>query len=201
MAHELPPLPYAYDALEPHIDKETMRLHHNIHHQGYVNGLNAAEAKLKEARQSGDFALVKHWEREIAFHGSGHFLHKLFWPTMSPNGGGAPSGDLARAIGRDFGSYDAFAAQFKAASGAVEGSGWGILAYQTVTDSLTILGVEKHQDLTQFGCLPLLALDVWEHAYYLRYQNRRPEYVKAFFEVIHWEEVARRYDQARAAHS
>ncbi|HSR67696.1 MAG TPA: superoxide dismutase [Acidobacteriota bacterium] len=199
MAHELPPLPYAYDALEPHIDEATMRLHHDIHHKGYVTGLNNAEAKLKEARRSGDYGLAKHWQREVAFHGSGHFLHKLFWPTMSPDGGGRPSGDLAAAIERDFGSYDAFEAQFKAVSGAVEGSGWGILAYQTQSGQLTILSVEKHQNLNQFGCLPLLVLDVWEHAYYLKYQNKRAAYVDAFFNVIDWDFVARQYAKAQKA--
>ena len=199
MPHELPPLPYDYDALEPHIDEATMRLHHDKHHAAYVAGLNNAEAKLEAARQSGDFALVKHWEREVAFHGSGHFMHKLFWPTMSPNGGGEPSGDLAGAIERDFGSYEAFKNHYVANATAVEGSGWGVLAYQTMSGQLVILGVEKHQDLTQFGCLPLLVLDVWEHAYYLKYQNRRPDYVKAFFNVIDWNFVAQQYAKAKAA--
>ncbi|MGH9338782.1 MAG: superoxide dismutase [Acidobacteriota bacterium] len=192
MPHQLPPLPYDYNALEPHIDEQTMRLHHDKHHQSYVDGLNKAEQKLQEARQNGDFTLVKHWEREIAFHGSGHFLHSIFWPNMSPKGGGEPSGELAAAIKRDFGSFDAFKNHFQAAAGAVEGSGWAILAHQTLSGQLTILGVEKHQNLNQFGCVPLLVLDVWEHAYYLKYQNKRPDYVKAFFNVINWSDVAKR---------
>ncbi len=199
MAHELPPLPYDYNALEPHIDEATMRLHHDKHHQAYVDGLNKAEAKLAEARQSGDFGLVKHWEREVAFHGSGHFLHCIFWPNMSPDGGGEPEGELAAAINRDFGGFAQFKSHFQANAVQVEGSGWGILAYQTLSDRLVILNVEKHQNLTQFGCLPLLALDVWEHAYYLNYQNRRPAYVEAFFNVINWKDVALRYSQARGA--
>ena len=198
MAHELPPLPYGYDDLEPHIDGQTMRLHHDIHHNAYVTGLNNAEAKLAAARESGDYGLTKHWEREIAFHGSGHFLHSIFWPNMSPNGGGEPKGDLLKAIQDDFGSFDAFKAHFSAASAQAEGSGWGILAYQTLSGSLTILGVEKHQDLTQFGCLPLLVLDVWEHAYYLKYQNKRPAYIAAFFNVINWGDVAQRNQKARS---
>ena len=113
--------------LEPHIDEQTMRLHHDIHHAGYVKGLNNAEAKLAEARQSGDFGLVKHWERELAFHGAGHFLHCIFWENMSPNGGGQPSGALMDAINARFGSFEAFMKQFKAAGGAVEGSGWVLL--------------------------------------------------------------------------
>ncbi|RPI22442.1 MAG: superoxide dismutase [Acidobacteria bacterium] len=199
MAHTLPPLPYEYNALEPHIDEQTMRLHHDKHHQSYVDGLNKAEQKLAEARTNGDFALVKHWEREVAFHGSGHMLHSIFWPNMTPKGGGQPGGELAQAIKQQFGSYDGFKNHFQAAATAVEGSGWGILAYQTLTDQLVILGVEKHQNMNEFGCLPLLVLDVWEHAYYLKYQNRRADYVKAFFNVINWADVENRYRTARSA--
>ena len=200
MAHELPPLPYAYDALEPYIDEQTMRLHHDIHHEGYVKGLNNAEAKLAEARASGDFALVKHWSREAAFHGSGHLLHSIFWPNMiaASEAKSAPEGPLAEAIDSAFGSFEAFKAQFIAAAIAVEGSGWGILAYRPADDTLVILTAEKHQNLTQWGVIPLLVLDVWEHAYYLKYQNRRGEYVKNFFNIIAWDDVAARYDEARS---
>jgi Fe-Mn family superoxide dismutase len=200
MAHELPPLPYPYDALEPYIDEQTMRLHHDIHHAGYVKGLNTAEEKLAEARKAGDFALVKHWSREAAFHGSGHLLHSIFWPNMiaASKAKAAPDGALGLAIDRDFGSFEAFRAQFEAAANAVEGSGWGILAYRPADDSLVILQAEKHQNLTQWGVVPLLVLDVWEHAYYLKYQNRRGEYVKNFFNIINWDDVAKRYDKARA---
>jgi Fe-Mn family superoxide dismutase len=143
---------------------------------------------------------VKHWEREAAFHGSGHFLHSIFWPNMAPagkGGGGEPTGALAEAIKRDFGSFAAFKSQFSAASTAVEGSGWGILAYQPQGDQLVILTAEKHQNLTQWGVVPLLVLDVWEHAYYLKYQNKRAAYVEAFYNVIHWSDVAARYEAAR----
>jgi Fe-Mn family superoxide dismutase len=199
MAHELPPLPYPYDALEPYIDEQTMHLHHDIHHAGYVKGLNTAEAKLAEARAAGDFSLVKHWSREAAFHGSGHLLHSIFWPNMiaASKAKAAPEGKLADAIKRDFGSFEAFKAQFEAASNAVEGSGWGILAYRPADDTLVVLQAEKHQNLTQWGVVPLLVLDVWEHAYYLKYQNRRGEYVKNFFNIINWDDVAERYKKAR----
>jgi len=197
MPHVLPPLPYDYNALEPHIDEQTMKLHHDIHHQGYVTGLNTAESKLDEARKNGDFAAVKHWSRELAFHGSGHFLHSIFWENMSPKGGGKPAGELAAAIDKSFGSFESFAAQFKAAANAVEGSGWGILAYQPQTDNLVILQAEKHQNLTQWGVVPLLVLDVWEHAYYLKYQNKRPAYTEAFFHVINWNDAAKRYAAAK----
>jgi Fe-Mn family superoxide dismutase len=199
MTHELPPLPYAYDALEPYIDAQTMRLHHDIHHAGYVKGLNTAEERLAQAREASDFALIKHWSREAAFHGSGHLLHSIFWPNMiaASAAKSAPEGALAEAIDRDFGSFDAFKAQFKAASNAVEGSGWGILAYRPADDSLVVLTAEKHQNLTQWGVIPLLVLDVWEHAYYLKYQNRRGEYVENFFNIINWDDVAKRYESAR----
>jgi Fe-Mn family superoxide dismutase len=199
MAHELPPLPYDYDALEPYIDEQTMRLHHDIHHAGYVKGLNNAEAKLAEARKAGDFSLVKHWSREAAFHGSGHLLHSIFWPNMmaADKAKAAPTGALGKAIDRDFGSFEAFKAQFIAASGAVEGSGWGILAYRPADDTLVVLTAEKHQNLTQWGVVPLLVLDVWEHAYYLKYQNKRGEYVKNFFNIINWDDVAKRYESAK----
>jgi Fe-Mn family superoxide dismutase len=200
MAHELPPLPYDYDALEPYIDEQTMRLHHDIHHAGYVKGLNNAEAKLADARRAGDFSLVKHWSREAAFHGSGHLLHSIFWPNMmaADKAKAVPDGALGEAIERDFGSFEAFKAQFIAASGAVEGSGWGILAYRPADDMLVVLTAEKHQNLTQWGVVPLLVLDVWEHAYYLKYQNKRGEYVKNFFNIINWDDVAGRYESARS---
>jgi Fe-Mn family superoxide dismutase len=200
MAHELPPLPYDYNALEPHIDEQTMRLHHDKHHLAYVNGLNTAEAKLAEARQSGDFALVQHWERQSAFHGAGHFLHAIFWPNMAPagnGGGGEPAGALAAKIAEDFGSFEAFKKHFIAAATAVEGNGWGILAYRKADDKLVILTAENHQKLTQWVAVPLLVLDVWEHAYYLRYQNKRADYVAAFFNVINWKNVAENLKAAK----
>ena len=192
MAHELPALPYDYAALEPHIDAQTMKLHHDIHHLAYVNGLNNAEAKMAEARTKNDFALIKHWEREAAFHGAGHFLHCIFWENMKPNGGGEPKGALADAIASKFGSYASFAAQFKAAGAAVEGSGWVLLVKNNTTRQLEILTAEKHQDLGQWVVTPLLVCDVWEHAYYLKYQNKRADYIAAFFNVINWDDVAKR---------
>ena len=192
MAHELPALPYDYAALEPHIDAQTMKLHHDIHHLAYVNGLNNAEAKMAEARTKNDFALIKHWEREAAFHGAGHFLHCIFWENMKPNGGGEPKGALADAIASKFGSYASFAAQFKAAGAAVEGSGWVLLVKNNTTRQLEILTAEKHQDLGQWVVTPLLVCDVWEHAYYLKYQNKRADYIAAFFNVINWDNVASR---------
>ena len=192
----LPPLPYAYNALEPHIDEQTMRLHHDKHHLAYVNGLNSALAALAQARAANDYNLVQYYSNQIAFHGAGHILHALFWTNMAPNGGGEPSGDLAKALVKDFGSVAAFKAHFSAAANKVEGSGWAILAYQPLGQQLVILQAEKHQNLTQWGAIPLLVLDVWEHAYYLKYQNKRADYVSAFFNVINWRDVSQRFSLA-----
>ena len=194
--HQLPPLPYDYTALEPVIDEQTLRLHHDKHHAGYVKGLNNAELKLVEARQANDFGLIKHWERELAFHGSGHIFHTIFWENLSPEGGGKPEGKLAKAIDAEFGSFDAFKAQMTAATNAVEGSGWGVFAYHVPFKKLVILQAEKHQDLTIWGAIPLLVIDVWEHAYYLKYQNRRAEFVTKIFDIINWKDVAKRFEAA-----
>ena len=156
-------------------------------------GLNNAETKLAEAREKKDFALVKHWERELAFHGAGHFLHVIFWENIGPNCGGEPSGKLADAIVSKFGSYETFLAQFKAAGTAVEGSGWVLLVKNIVTKQLEILTAEKHQNLSQWVTTPILACDVWEHAYYLKYQNNRAAYLEAFIKVINWNNVSERF--------
>lgn len=200
--YELPELGYAPDALEPYIDEETMLLHHGKHHLGYVKGLNRALLKLRDIREgAGDIGLIKHWSRELGFHGAGHVSHCLFWSGMAPagsGGGGYPSGALAERIERDFGTFEQFAAHFKAASKSVEGSGWGWLAYEPLSGKLVVQQVEKHQDMWVSGVVPLLGVDVWEHAYYLKYQNRRGDYIDAFMRVVNWTEVARRYADASA---
>lgn len=201
----LPPLPYPANALEPHIDAQTMDLHHGRHHLSYVNGLNTALDRLKEIREGKrDAGEVKHWSRELAFHGSGHVLHVQFWRVMAPpdrGGGGRPSGAIAERINRDFGSFESFTKHFKAAAGAVEGGGWAILTLDYLSGQLLIQQAEKHQDLTIWGAIPLLPIDVWEHAYYLKYQNRRGEYVDAFMNIINWSEVNRTYVAVTSAHS
>lgn len=194
--HTLPPLPYSYKALESWIDERTMKIHHDKHHQSYVDGLNKAEIKLAEARKSGDFDLVKHWERELAFHGAGHYLHTIFWDSMSPKGGGKPSGLLLQDIERSFGSYDAFKKQFTEAANKVEGGGWAILVWSPRSHRLEILTAEKHQNLSQWDVVPLLPLDVWEHAYYLKHQNDRAAYVKDWWNVVNWPTVAMRHQEA-----
>jgi Fe-Mn family superoxide dismutase len=194
--HKLPPLPYSYKALEPWIDEKTMRIHHDKHHQSYVDGLNKAETKLAEARRTGDFELVKHWERELAFNGAGHYLHTIFWDSMSPKGGGKPTGLLLQDIERSFGSYDAFKTQFSEAANKVEGGGWAILVWSPRSHRLEVLTAEKHQNLSQWDVVPLLPLDVWEHAYYLKNQNDRAAYVKDWWNVVYWPYVALRYQEA-----
>ena len=195
--HTLPPLDYPYDALQPYIDKETMRLHHQKHHQSYVDGLNKAERELQKARERKDFDLIKHWERELAFNGAGHYLHTLFWKIMGPEGGGSPKGDLLKEINRSFGSFDQFKTHFSQAAEKVEGVGWAILVWSPRSGRLEILQAEKHQNLTQWDDIPLLAIDVWEHAYYLQYKNDRKSYVENWWNVVNWPEVEKRFEQAR----
>jgi Fe-Mn family superoxide dismutase len=196
--HELPALPYAPEALEPWYDAQTVRLHHGAHHRAYVTGLNNAEVKLAEARARGDLGLVKHWSRELAFHGCGHMLHSIFWTNMKPGGGGLPTGELARQIDKDFGSFDAYRAQFLAAGDTVEGSGWGLLVRNRELGRLEILACEKHQNQAWWQSTVLLALDVWEHAYYLKYQNKRPDWTRAFLDhLVSWDDVAARLAAAR----
>lgn len=195
--HTLPPLPYAYNALEPHIDELTMRIHHDKHHQSYVDGLNVAEKKLAESRKKNNFELIKHWERELAFNGAGHYLHTIFWTIMNPVGGGKPTGMLAEQIKRDFGSYEAFKNQFTEAANKVEGSGWAMLVWSPRAHRLEILQAEKHQNLSQSDIVPLLPLDVWEHAYYLKHQNERKKYIEDWWNVVYWPAVAERYETAR----
>ncbi|GAA0373370.1 Fe-Mn family superoxide dismutase [Paenibacillus motobuensis] len=195
--HTLPPLPYAYNALEPYIDEKTMRIHHDIHHKSYVDGLNTAEKKLQDARKSGNFDLVKHWERELAFNGAGHYLHTIFWDIMNPKGGGRPEGELLEYIKRDFGSYDAFKNHFSKAAEKVEGGGWAILVWSPRSHRLEILTAEKHQNLSQWDIIPLLPLDVWEHAYYLKHQNERGKYIEDWWNVVYWPAVAKRFEQAK----
>lgn len=195
--HTLPPLPYAYDALEPYISSEIMRLHHDKHHQSYVDGLNKAELMMKKARETNDYALLKHWEREAAFHGSGHYLHTLFWEVMIPGGGGQPKGDLYKQIEKDFGSFQAFKNHFSEAAKQVEGVGWAILVWVPRARKLEILQSERHMILTQWDTIPILVLDVWEHAYYLQYKNDRASYVKNWWNVVNWPQTSLRFNKAK----
>ena len=195
--HRLPPLPYRYNALEPYIAEEIMKLHHTKHHQSYVDGLNKAEQEMEKARKTGDFALIKHWEREAAFHGAGHYLHTIFWTIMSPHGGGKPKGELAKMIETSFGHFEAFKHHFSEAAKQVEAVGWALLVWAPRSHRLEILQAEKHQHLSQWDVIPLLVLDVWEHAYYLQYKNERAKYVENWWHVVDWNEVEKRYKEAK----
>lgn len=198
--HQLPPLPYAYDALEPVISRSTLHFHHDIHHKAYVDGLNKAELELVKARENKNFELIKYWENELAFNGSGHILHSIYWTIMAPAGkGGQPGPETTKQICSYFGSIPAFHRQFSEAAGKVEGSGWAVLVWQPAWCRLEILQAEKHQNLTQWSGIPILVVDVWEHAYYLDYQNRRPDYVKAWWQLVNWCEVERRLSLAMRA--
>jgi len=192
------PLPFAYDALEPVIDARTVELHYNFHHKPAVVAANKAEDNLAKARESNDFALVKFYEKELASQLSSHILHTVYWTSVSGKGG-EPKGELAKAIDKNFGSFAKFKAQLVAATIAVEASGWGIVGYHPATGKLMILQCENHQKLTAWDIQPILILDVFEHAYYLKYQNRRNEYVNQLFSVINWDNVALRMQAAMPA--
>ncbi|MBL7997752.1 MAG: superoxide dismutase [Candidatus Kapabacteria bacterium] len=190
--HTLPSLPYEYTALEPFIDAKTMELHHSKHHKAYVDGLNKAEAEIAKARESNDFALIEYWSKKAAFHGGGHALHSLFWNIMAPpakGGGGEPTGTLADMLTANFGSVERFKKQFTAAAIAVEGSGWAILHHRHSDGALIILQAENQHKLTTWNTTPVLAVDMWEHAYYLKHQNRRADYLAAWWNVVNWQQV------------
>lgn len=199
---ELPDLPYAYDALEPTIDKETMNIHHTKHHNTYVTNLNAAleghadlQNKSIEDLISDLDAVPENIRTAVRNNGGGHANHSLFWKILSPNGGGAPSGELADKINEKFGSLDAFKEQFEQAAATRFGSGWAWLILKD--GELAITSTPNQDSPIMEGDTPLLGLDVWEHAYYLKYQNRRPEYAKAFWDKVNWDEVAKNYNEAK----
>ncbi len=196
--YSLPELDYDYAALEPHISAKIMELHHSKHHQAYVDGANTALEKLAEARDKGDLATVNLHEKNLAFNLGGHSNHSVFWKNLSPNGGGEPEGELAAAIDDYFGSFDAFKAHFTATATGIQGSGWAILAYDTIAKRLVIWQLFDQQGNIPVGVVPLLMLDMWEHAFYLDYLNVKADYVKAFWNVVNWEHVAQRFDAARS---
>lgn len=201
MAFELPSLPYAYDALEPHIDARTMEIHHTKHHNGYTTKLNGAIAGTDLEGKSIEEILVAGFDSgAVRNNGGGYYNHDLFWKVMSPNGGGQPSGALAEAINSAYGSFDAFKEAFSNAAATRFGSGWAWLCVKS--GGVVQVCSSSNQDnplMPGIGCggTPILGLDVWEHAYYLNYQNRRPDYIGAFFNVINWDEVSRRYEAGK----
>lgn len=193
MTYNLPDLPYDPGALEPHLSARIIQLHHGKHHAGYVDAANATLEKLQEAREADKWDTIVGLEKSLAFNLGGHVLHSIYWSNLSPDGGGEPSGELAAAITESFGSFAAFKSQFSHATTLVQGSGWGLLTFEPLGRRLIIEQLEVHHESTVLGGTPILAIDAWEHAYYLQYENRRADYVKAIWNVINWADVERRW--------
>ena len=197
-AYTLPELPYDYAALEPHISGKIMQLHHDKHHQAYVTGANTALEQLAEARDSGNLANINKLEKDLAFNLGGHVNHTIFWNNLSPEGGERPEGELAAALDEYFGDFEKFQAQFTATAMGVQGSGWAVLAWDSLGQRANVVQLFDQQGNLPAGTTPLLMLDVWEHAYYLDYLNVRADYVKAFWNIANWADVTKRFDAARA---
>lgn len=196
-AYVLPELPYSPGALEPHYSGEIVALHHDKHHAAYVKGANDTLDQLSAAREASDFGTINMLSRSFAFHVSGHVLHSIFWTNMSPGGGGRPEGELATAIDEFFGDFTKMQAQLTAATVNVQGIGWGALAWEPVAGRLVIEQIHDHQGNVGAGSVPLLVIDSWEHAYYLQYKNVKADFVKAFWNIANWQDVASRFDRAR----
>ena len=196
--YELPDLPYDYSALEPHYSAEVLELHHDKHHKAYVDGANTTFEKLGQARDSGDFGSINQLEKNMAFHLSGHVLHSLLWKNMSPDGGGEPEGELASAVKESFGSFDALRAQISEAANNVQGSGWAALSWEPIGGRLIVEQIYDHQGNVGQGGPPLLALDMWEHAFYLQYKNVKADWVDAFWNIVNWSDVADRFERVRS---
>ncbi len=199
MPYTLPDLPYDYSALEPHYSAQVLELHHDKHHKAYVDGVNSTMEKLEEVRASGDYSTIVGLQKTLAFNLSGHVLHSIFWKNLSPEGGEKPTGELAAAIDENFGSFDQFKDHLSQATTTVQGSGWGSLAWDTFGERLYIEQIYDHQGNVGQSGSPLLVIDAWEHAYYLQYLNVRADYVKAVWNIVNWDDVAARFEQARAA--
>lgn len=197
--YTLPDLPYDFGALEPHISGEIMQLHHDKHHQAYVDGANKALEKLAEARESANFDNIGKLEKDLAFNLGGHVNHSTFWQNLTPDAQERPDGDLAAAIDEYFGSFDGFKNQFSEAAKALQGSGWAALVFDTLGKRLNVINFYDQQNGTPLGQTPLLLLDMWEHAYYLQYKNVKADYVKAYWNIINWADVAERFAKAQQA--
>ena len=198
MTYTLPDLDYDYGALAPHIAPEIMELHHSKHHAAYVAGANTALEQLAAAREKGEFGAIPKLEKDLAFHLGGHINHSVFWKNMSPDGGGEPDGDVAAAIDEFFGSFDGFKGQFNAAANSIQGSGWSMLVWDTLGQRLNINQLFDQQGNLPVGQLPILQLDMWEHAFYLQYKNVKADYVDAWWNVVNWNDVAERFTKAKA---
>ncbi|HEX5049226.1 MAG TPA: superoxide dismutase [Gammaproteobacteria bacterium] len=195
--YALPDLPYDLDALEPHLSAEILELHYKKHHAGYVKGANDTLDKLADAREQREYAHIGQLEKSLAFHISGHVLHSLLWKNMSPQGGGTPNGGLGAALDQHFGSFDAFKSQLTSAAETVQGSGWGALSWEPLGKRLVVEQVFDHQGNVGNGALPILVIDMWEHAYYLQYQNRKKEWLDGFWQLVNWTDVAERFTKVQ----
>jgi Fe-Mn family superoxide dismutase len=195
--YTLPDLGYDFAALEPNISGRIMELHHDKHHKAYVDGANTALAKLAEARDANDFGNVNKLQKDLAFNLAGHVNHTIFWTNLSPDGGDKPTGDLASAIDDQFGSFDKFVAHFTAAAAGIQGSGWGALVWDSLGQKLLVQQYYDHQGNFATGTIPLLLLDMWEHAFYLDYVNVKADYIKAFWNIADWSNVQSRFETAR----
>ncbi|WP_147680078.1 superoxide dismutase [Actinomyces ruminicola] len=196
--YTLPELPYDYAALEPHISGRIMELHHDRHHAAYVTGANAALEQLAAARADGDFAAINLWEKNLAFNLGGHLNHSIFWKNLSPNGGGEPEGELAEAIKDSFGSFGALKQQLNAAALGIQGSGWAVLAYDSLSGKLVTFQLFDQQGNVPVGTIPLFQIDMWEHAFYLDYLNVKADYLTAIWQIVNWEDVSERLANAVA---
>jgi superoxide dismutase, Fe-Mn family len=196
VTYTLPDLPYDYAALEPHISGAIIELHHDKHHAAYVAGANTTQEKLAAARAANDFGAVVGLQKTLAFNLSGHVLHSIYWTNLSPDGGGTPEGELAAAIDESFGSYDGFKNQLTQATNTVQGSGWGVLAWDPLGAGLIIEQVYDHQSNVGQGAVPLFVIDIWEHAFYLQYKNVKADYVTALWNLVNWQDVAARFAAA-----
>ena len=188
-------LPYSENFLEPYMDAETLHLHYTFHHGGATKAANKDLAMIKKALDDNNLETVDYWTKKLAYHSSSHILHSIFWTNLT-NKMTMPTGELLKRIEKNFGSYNRLKALIAETSKNVDGNGWGILAYQPYSDSLTVLQCENHEKLTQWGCIPLLVIDVWEHAYYLKYKNKRTDFVDALFNLINWDNAAQRLADA-----
>ena len=197
--YSLPDLPYDYGALEPSIIGQIMELHHDKHHAAYVKGANDTLDKIANARDQGEFGSIVGLEKTLAFNLSGHILHTQFWTNLSPDGGDKPTGDLASKIDEDFGSFDKFKAQLQNVTTTIQGSGWGVLAYDKLGTRLLVEQVYDHQGNVGVGNTPLLVFDAWEHAFYLQYKNVKPDYATALWDIVNWDDVQNRYTAATTA--
>jgi superoxide dismutase, Fe-Mn family len=194
----LPDMPYDYAALEPAITGEILELHHSKHHAAYVKGANDTLDRLAESREKEDFSSLVGLEKTFAFNLSGHVLHTIFWENLSPEGGDRPDGELASAIDEHFGSFEAFSRQLSSATATVQGSGWGVLAWEPLSRRLVVEQVYDHHGNVGMNTTPLLVFDAWEHAYYLQYRNVRPDYVQKLWSLVNWADVTRRFTEATA---